>query len=70
MLSALDEGRRDEMNDSIAINFPVATLISVLKRELGDAQILFLLSTGHAPNTPESLDLIRGPEEAAKATED
>ena len=43
-----------EMNDSITINIPAATLINVLKRELGDAQILLLLSTGHTPDTPES----------------
>jgi hypothetical protein len=65
MFSALDDGRRDEMNDSIAINIPAVTLINVLKRELGDAQILFLLSSGHTP-----ANFIRSPEEAAKARED
>jgi hypothetical protein len=54
MFSALDDGRRDEMNDSIAINISAASLINVLKRELGDAQNLFLLSTCHTSDTPES----------------
>ena len=54
MFSALDDGRRDEMNDSTAINIPAVTLINVLKRELGGAQILSLLSTSHTPDTPES----------------
>jgi hypothetical protein len=42
------------MQKNIAINIPAATVIKVLKRELGEAQILFLLASGHTPDTPES----------------
>ena len=42
------------MPKNIAVNIPAATLINALKRELREAQILFLLSSGHAPDTPEA----------------
>ena len=54
MFGDLGEERRDEMKDSVAIHIPTATLIKVLKRELGEAQILFLLASSHAPDAQQS----------------
>jgi len=42
------------MKDNIAISIPVAILIEVLKRELGEAQILLLLASSHAPDAQQS----------------
>jgi hypothetical protein len=54
IFGALGMNGRVKMQKNIAINVPAATLIRVLKRELGEAQILFLLAAGHAPDTPEA----------------
>ena len=49
---------RVKVKDIVAIYIPASTLIRVLKRELGEAQILFLLASGHTPDTPESQILL------------